>query len=341
MKDNPTVSHKNGVLLMFLIDIFRKWTLPFAIVAGTVFYLLFAHVPFLSETGDFLGRLFDTIFPFCVFLTLFTTFSKVDFHKMRLKRWHLCLIFTQLLLIGSISSIALLFSHNYEVKILIEAMLTCIIAPCATAAPVVTGKLGGDINTMTTYTLISSVICAITIPLVFPLLEHVENVTFIKTFLIILNRLSIVILLPLVLGWFVRHYLRSAYHFILIHPNLSFYLWAFTLSITTGVTVRNISHSNTSIYVLLLICLLSFLICIVHFKLGRKIGHRYHEPINCGQGMFQKNTAMAIWVSYMYLHPVASIGAGCYVLWQNIINSWEIASYQEKQNKKVKRAKKN
>ena len=326
---------------MFLIKILRKWTLPFAIVAGTAFYLLFAHVPFLSETGNFFGRLFDTIFPFCVFLTLFTAFSKVDFHKMRLTRWHLCLIFTQLLLIGLTLSIALFFTHNHVVKILIEAMLTCIIAPCATAAPVVTGKLGGDINTMTTYTLISSIICAITIPLTFPLLEHVEKVTFLTTFLIILKRLSIVILLPLILGWIVRHYFRRIYHFIIIHPNLSFYLWAFTLSITTGVTVKNICHSNTSIYVLLLICLLSFCICIVHFKLGRKIGHRYHEPINCGQGMFQKNTAMAIWISYMYLHPVASIGAGCYVLWQNIINSWEIASYQEKQSKKVKRAGKN
>ena len=45
--------------------------------------------------------------------------------------------------------------------------------------------------------------------------------------------------------------------------------------------------------------------------------------------MFQKNTGMAIWVAYMYLNPVASIGAGCYVLWQNIINSYEIWEQRE------------
>ena len=46
--------------------------------------------------------------------------------------------------------------------------------------------------------------------------------------------------------------------------------------------------------------------------------------VNAGQALFQKNTGLSIWVAYMYLSPVASIGAGCYVLWQNIINSLEI-----------------
>jgi BASS family bile acid:Na+ symporter len=32
----------------------------------------------------------------------------------------------------------------------------------------------------------------------------------------------------------------------------------------------------------------------------------------------------------MYLSPVASIGAGCYVLWQNIINSMEIWQYRKR-----------
>jgi len=32
----------------------------------------------------------------------------------------------------------------------------------------------------------------------------------------------------------------------------------------------------------------------------------------------------------MYLNPVASVGAGCYVLWQNIINSLELWEYRKK-----------
>lgn len=314
---------------MKIIIFLRQWTLPCSIVAGTFFYFLFAKTPFLSEAGDTLGVVFDTIFPFCVFLTLFTTFAKVDFHKMRLRKWHLALILSQLLLVGINVALANCFAFNPNIKILLESALTCVIAPCATAAPVVTGKLGGDINTMTTYTLISSLLCAITIPSIFPILEHVENVTFISSCLTIMEKLALVMLLPLILGWFVRHYVRSIYQYILHHPNLSFYFWAITLAITTGVTVKNICHSECGQIVLLMIALLSFSICLLHFKIGRIIGKKYHEKINCGQGMFQKNTAMAIWVSYMYLHPVASIGAGCYVLWQNIINSWEIAAHQK------------
>ena len=314
--------------MLRIIRILKKWTLPSAIVIGTVLYLLFSRIEFLSGAGEKLGVFFDYIFPFCVFLTLFTTFSKIDFHKMRLTWWHLTLVLCQLVLILLTVGSILVFNIHGNLKLIIEALLTCVIAPCAVAAPVVTGKLGGDINTMTTYTLLSSLLCSITIPIVFPLLENVAGVTFINSSFMILERLAMVIVLPLFLGWFVRHYIKTLYNYILRHPNLSYYLWAITLSITTGVTVKNISNSESGIMTLLFIAIASLSICVLHFIIGRISGKIYNEKINCGQGMFQKNTGMAIWVSYMYLHPVASIGAGFYVLWQNIINSWEIATHE-------------
>ena len=209
-----------------------------------------------------------------------------------------------------------------------EAVLTCIIGPSAAAAPVVTGKLGGNISTMTTYTLISSLASALMIPLVFPMLEQTVHVSFISAFLIILEKVSIVLLLPLVLGWLVQHYVQSLCRRIVAMPNLSFYLWAVSLSITTGITVKNIVHSQASLVLLLLIALFTFLLCFVQFGIGRGIGRQLGEEINAGQALFQKNTALSIWVAYMYLHPVASVGAGCYVLWQNIINSLELWQYR-------------
>lgn len=318
--------HTMHIIIKFL----KEWTLPVAIITGTALYFLFALTPCLSDAGIQLGKLFDQLFPFCVFLTMFTTFTKVNFHKMRLRCWHLHLTIIQLLLISVLTGSIILFVSDRELKLLLEAMLTCVIAPCATAAPVVTGKLGGDINSMTTYTLISSLLCSLTIPAVFPMLEKVEGVSFVTSMLTILEKISIVLLLPLVLGYFVRHYIGPLYRFILRHPNLSFYFWALSLAITSGITVKNIYHSDSSITILLLIALLSLAVCFVHFIIGRQAGRHFSEPTTCPQGMFQKNTAMAIWVSYMYLNPTASIGAGCYVLWQNIINSWEIAAYQHK-----------
>ncbi len=318
---------------MGLIRFLKDWTLPVAIATGTVCYLTFYYVPALDSLGDTLSPVFDVIFPFFVFLTLFVTFCKVDFHQMRPHRWHVGVLVAQLLLVAANIGIIFCVEADAEQKILWEAVLTCIIGPSASAAPVVTGKLGGNISTMTTYTLISSLASALMIPLVFPLLEQTVHVAFLDAFLIILEKVSIVLLLPLVLGWLMQHYVKGVCDRIAAMPNLSFYCWAISLSITTGITVKNITHSHTTLTLLLLIAVATFILCFIQFFIGRGIGRHLGEEINSGQALFQKNTALSIWVAYMYLHPVASIGAGCYVLWQNIINSIELWQYRRRTSK--------
>lgn len=313
-----------------LIDFVKRWTLPVAICIGALCYGVFAAVPALDQVGDRLGEIFDVVFPLSVFATLFVSFSKVNFHKMMPRRWHLWLALTQLLLIAMTVGVVHFLTDNPGHRLVVEAALTCVIAPCASAAPVVTGKLGGDISGMTTYMLLSSLLCAVTIPLVFPMLERGVEVTFIEASLLILRKLAVVMLLPLMLGWTVRHYVHSVYKYIMRHPDLGFYCWSVSLAITTGITVKNIHNSNAPGIVLGGIAAISLAVCLLHLGIGRIIGRWQQERINCGQGMFQKNTAMAIWVSYMYLHPVASIGAGCYVLWQNIVNSFEIWEHTRK-----------
>jgi len=300
-----------------------------------VCYLTFYYVPQLDSLGTQLAPVFDVIFPLFVFLTLFVTFCKVDFHQMRPHRWHTGIFVAQLLLVAVNIAIILWFANSEQPtansqKLLWEAVLTCIIGPAASAAPVVTGKLGGNISTMTTYVLISSLASALLIPLVFPMLEQTVHVAFFDAFLIILQKVSIVLLLPLVLGWFIQHFAKRLCQWVVSKPNLSFYCWAISLSITTGITVKNIVHSEATLTLLLMIAFATFLLCWVQFFIGRGIGRRLGEEVNAGQALFQKNTALSIWVAYMYLHPVASIGAGCYVLWQNIINSIELWQYRKK-----------
>lgn len=321
-----------------LIQFIKDWTLPVAIAIGSTCYLLFYLVPGLDAAGDALGPVFDLIFPLFVFLTLLVTFCKVDYHQMRPHRWHAGVLAAQLLLvavnIGIIFWAESLHDHPSPLtsKLLWEAVLTCIIGPSASAAPVVVGKLGGNISTMTTFTLLSSLVSAALIPLVFPILEQVVHVDFLSAFLVILQKVSIVLLLPLVLGWFIQHYMHGLHRRIVSMPNLSFYFWAISLSITTGITVKNIVHSEATILLLLLIALATFVLCFIQFAIGRGIGRYLGEEINAGQALFQKNTALSIWVAYMYLNPVASVGAGCYVLWQNIINSFEIYEHRKNNN---------
>ena len=302
-----------------------------AIVVGSVCYLTFYWIPALDTLGDLLSPIFDVIFPLFVFLTLLITFCKVDYHQLRPHRWHVGVLVAQLLLIAITIGVIFWVEENAEQKLLWEALLTCIIGPSASAAPVVVGKLGGNINTMTTYVILSSLASTILIPLVFPILEPTAGVAFLEAFLVILHKVAIVLLLPLVLGWFIKHYLPRLQRRIVAMPNLSFYTWAISLSITTGITVKNIVHSDTTIQLLSWIAATTLLLCFVQFLIGRGVGHWLGEEVNAGQGLFQKNTALSIWVAYMYLNPVASVGAGSYVLWQNVINSFEIWQDRKRQ----------
>ena len=311
-----------------IIRFLKDWTLPVAIAVGTVVYLLFYLVPFLDGAGDALGEVVDTIFPFMVFSTLFSTYCRIDFHQMRPHRWHVGVLLAQVVLVALNLWIIFRVEADPEQKLLWESVLTCIIGPAATAAPVVTAKIGGNINTMTAYVVISAFGSALMIPAAFPLLERGVSAGFWEMFFIILQKLAMVLVAPLVLGWCVQHYAKRLCAWIVSIPDLSFYLWAAQLSVTSGVTVRNIVHSDAALRTLLMIAVLSLILCFVLFLIGRWIGSHLGDEINGGQASFQKNTALSIWVAYVYLNPVASVGAGCYVLWQNIINSLELWQYR-------------
>ena len=315
---------------MSIKQFLKDWTLPVAIATGTVVYLTFHWVPQLEEAADFFGPIIDTIFPLMVFSTLFSNFCRVDFHQMRPHRWQFGVLLAQLLLVALNVWIIFCVEANPWQKILWESVLTCIIGPAATAAPVVTAKIGGNINTMTAFVVLSSFASALMIPAVFPLLERGVGLNFWSAFLIILEKLAMVLVLPLALGWFMQHYARRLCDRIVSIPDLSFYLWAVQLSVTSGVTVRNIVHCEAGLPLLSMIALLSLALCFVLFLIGRSVGCHLGEEINSGQASFQKNTALSIWVAYAYLNPVASVGAGCYVLWQNIINSLELWEYRRK-----------
>ena len=305
----------------------KNWTLPVAIALGSALYLLFACLPPLEPAAEALGPVCETVLPLSVFATLFVTFSKVDFHLMRLRRWHAVILLLQLLLVGIMTCSILLLGQGgagTSVRRMLEAVLVCIIAPCATAAPVVTAKLGGDITQMTTFTLLSSLVGALLIPAVFPLLEPWTGRVFLSAFLVILREVAVILVLPLMLGYAVRRWVEPVRRYIYSHTDLGFYSWAFSLSITAGITLRNILHSGSAGVVLLGIALLTLLTSVFQYLAGKLIGRRYRVGVCAVQGMFQKNTALAIWVAWLYLNPLSGVGAGCYVLWQNMINSYEL-----------------
>jgi len=217
--------------------------------------------------------------------------------------------------------------------VLMEAILMCVISPCATAAAVVTQKLGGNLEQMTTYTFLSNFITAFLVPVCFPLIEKSADMTFLSAFAKILHEVVLVLLVPMLLAYIVKHYMHRLHRKIIAVRDLSYYLWACSLTIVTGTTVKNIVHADTTVALLVAIALLGLIMCVVQFAVGRFIGHYFDHTQEAGQALGQKNTAFAIWMAYTYLNPLSSVGPGCYILWQNIINSIEI--WQKRKTEKA------
>lgn len=306
------------------IRLIKDWTLPVSMSTGALLYLIFAFTPQLEEAAMFFDPIFDAILPMFMFFILFVTFCKVDFHKLRPVTWHLWVSVFQLIFIGVLMGLILGFTMTGDSLILMEAILMCVISPCAAAAAVVTQKLGGSLEQMTTYTFISNFITAMMVPICFPLIEKGANMTFWDAFSKILYEVAVVLLVPMLLAYIVKHHIHQLHKKIISIKDLSYYLWGCSLMIVTGTTVKNIVHANTTVVLLFAIAMLGMVMCVVQFAVGRFIGHYFNHTQESGQALGQKNTAFAIWMAYTYLNPLSSVGPGCYILWQNIVNSIEI-----------------
>ncbi|MDY3104485.1 MAG: transporter [Prevotella sp.] len=315
---------------MSIIRFIKNWTLPISMVIGVTAYSVFAFILSLGKAACLFAPFFDTILPLFMFLILFVTFCKVNFRRLIPVKWHLWVSFFQVLFVFVIIAIILSFRLKGNSLILMEALLTCIIGPCASAAAVVTQKLGGNLEEMTTYTFLSNFITALLIPICFPLIEKTSDITFMDAFLKILNQVCLVLVVPMGLAYVVKHYFHRFHRWVVGVKDLSYYLWGCSLMIVTGTTMKNIVHAETTVPFLLLIALLGLLLCVIQFSVGRFIGHYFNATVNAGQALGQKNTAFSIWIAYSYLNPISSVGPGCYILWQNIINSVEIWMYRKR-----------
>jgi outer membrane cobalamin receptor len=100
-----SIGEQEARLLRFL----KEWTLPVAMLTGTLIYLVFAFTPQLDEAGEFCEPIIDAIFPMFMFLILFVTFCKVDFHKLRPVGWHLWVGVFQVTFVVMVVSAVLIF----------------------------------------------------------------------------------------------------------------------------------------------------------------------------------------------------------------------------------------
>ena len=316
-----------------VIRFVKDWTLPISIGLGSAIYLVFSHIRLLDGLTSGLEPFWEMCLPFCTFWVLYVTFCKVDFHKMRPARWHFLVLLAQFLIVAAIVSLTYFLELSGNTRLLMESLLACVISPVATAAPVVTQKLGGNLEEMTACAFLSNILSAVLIPVSFTLISDNQEITFLQGVGKISADVALVLLLPLACAYVTKHYLHGLHRRVVGVRDLAYYLWCVNLVLVSGITVRNIANAPTSGPFLLLIAAAVMMACALLFWLGRTLGKPFNASVNGGQALMQKNTAFAIWVANTYLNPLSAVGPGCYILWQNIVNSVEIWAHGRQANR--------
>lgn len=307
-----------------MLNFLKNWTLPIAMLVGVLGYLAFANIEILGPTKPFVNTFVAYLTPALIFAQLLLTFCKIELRELMPSPWHGWLLLFQFFSAVLIASLLIFMRIEGAYKEVFEGAMVCLICPTATAAAVITGKLGGSASSLTTYTLLSNVLAAIVVPLMFPLVEPHADITFIVAFLKILSKVFPLLLCPFFLALLFRYWLPKVHQLLLGLRDMAFYLWSIALAIVTAQTVRSLVNSDAAVGVEVLIALAGLLTCALQFYLGKRIGSRYSDRISAGQALGQKNTVLAIWMAYTYLDPLSSVGPGSYVLWQNIFNSYQL-----------------
>lgn len=307
-----------------ILAFLKAQALPVGMTAAFVIYMLFHWIPFLQPLKILAYGANTYILPTMVFVMLFTTFCKVNPKDMRFCKWHYAILGLQVIVSGILAFVIFMLSSNYNILSL-QGALVCIIAPTGTAAAVIASRLGGNETTLTAYTIISNFAASLMIPLIFPLVTPDVDHSFINECLSILRHVFPLLICPFLAAWGLRIFFPKLHKAItVLCGNLAFYLWAVSLIIAIGLTLRSVVNSHYDGAMLIMLALSALLCCVWQFGTGKIIGRHYKDYISCGQGSGQKNTIFAIWISCTFLSPVVSVAPSSYIIWQNIVNSWQI-----------------
>lgn len=71
-----------------LLRFIKNWTLPLAMIVGTVAYFFFAKISFLAPLKPCVNGLVAVLTPFLIFAQLLLTFCKVEVRDLKPKTWH-------------------------------------------------------------------------------------------------------------------------------------------------------------------------------------------------------------------------------------------------------------
>ena len=204
-------------------------------------------------------------------------------------------------------------------EVVAQGVMICVLAPVAMAAVVIGSMLGANVETMAAY----SLLCNFVVALVAPYLLHAYG-NGECTMVQILQKVSPLLIAPFMAGQMCRFWLKGVARWVCDHSQISFYVWLISLAMIVGKTTAFLLDTEANLMLEIALAIGSFIMCLIQFKVGRMIGRRYGDAAAGGQSLGQKNTVLAVWMSQSFLDPIASVAPTAYIVWQNIVNSYQI-----------------
>ncbi|MBQ3535832.1 MAG: transporter [Alistipes sp.] len=252
--------------------------------------------------------------PAFIFMMLFFTYCRVDARKIRLSWMHLWLLLLQM-----VGSVAIYFALAWYDVVVAQGAMVCILTPVAMAAVVIGGMLGANVETMAAY----SLLCNLVIALFAPILLH-EFGNGECDIWQILRRVAPLLIAPFVVGQLCRYGTPRVAGWVATHSMISFYIWLASLVVIIGRTTCFLIDYEADRGVEIALAVVALVICLLQFKVGRTIGRRYGDAAAGGQSLGQKNTVLAVWLSQAFLDPISCVAPTAYIVWQNLVNSYQI-----------------
>lgn len=279
-------------------------------IAGAVFHGFFNRLSFLP--------------PYLIFAMLFVTYCRLSAGEVRFGRFHWILLSVQMTL--GVAVYLALFKVN---PILAQGAVMCSFVPTAMAATTIGGMLGANVATMASFCLMSNMGVAVAAPVLFSAIGANPDLSFLQSVTIILWKVVPLLILPFVCAWLLEKFAPRWHEAVRRRQNISFWLWAASLTVVLGRTVEFlIAQPRENYKIEVLLAVVALVLCLSQFALGRYIGKKFSDRVAGGQSIGQKNTVLAIWMAQTWLDPLSSVAPAAYVIWQNIVNSWQLWKYK-------------
>lgn len=301
----------------------KDWSLPLSMIAGCSAYFFCQGLELSKDVKEAIVESVAYVQPTLIFCMLTLTFCRIRLQDMRLKGWQWWLLAFQ----AGIAALLCLLHQMVEdetSRVFLQSTMLCFLCPTATAAAVVTAKLGGNVGSLTAYTMLINLMAAVLISAFVPLVNPAGELSFGLSFWMIIKKVFPLLIFPLFLALIIRRISPTLLRWLTSIPDLPFYLWLVSLSLAIAVTTRILVHARVTWLLCLLILTGSLVACIMQFAVGRLVGRHYGEAVTAGQACGQKNTVLAIWVGYTFLDPLTSVAGGFYTIWHNVFNAWQL-----------------